>query len=43
MPFFEHGDVSIHYETAGRGFPLLIIPGGGLNSDLTFMQALRIG
>jgi pimeloyl-ACP methyl ester carboxylesterase len=38
MPFFEHGDVRIHYETAGSGFPLLIIPGGGLNSDLTFMR-----
>ena len=32
MPFYENGDVRIHYEEAGAGFPLLIIPGGGLNS-----------
>jgi pimeloyl-ACP methyl ester carboxylesterase len=36
MPFFEHGDVRIHYEDTGSGFPLLIIPGGGLNSTITF-------
>ena len=29
MPFYERGDVRIHYEEAGSGFPLLIIPGGG--------------
>ena len=27
-----HGDVRIHYEEAGAGFPLLVTPGGGLNS-----------
>ncbi len=32
MPFYEKGDVRIHYEEAGSGFPLLVIPGGGLNS-----------
>ena len=32
MPVFEKGDVRIHYEEAGSGFPLLVIPGGGLNS-----------
>ena len=26
--------VRIHYEEAGTGFPLLIIPGGGLNSTI---------
>ena len=36
MPFYERGAVRIHYEEAGKGFPLLIIPGGGLNSRLTF-------
>jgi len=36
MPFYEKGDVRIHYEEAGSGFPLLIIPGGGLNSTLSF-------
>ena len=38
MPFYENGEVRIHYEEAGEGFPLLIIPGGGLNST---MAALR--
>src|SRR6266446_1421511 len=30
--FYERGPVRIRYEEAGSGFPLLIIPGGGLNS-----------
>jgi len=34
MPFYERGDVRIHYEEAGAGFPLLVIPGGGLNSTI---------
>jgi len=29
MPFYEKGDVRIHYEEAGAGFPLFLIPGGG--------------
>jgi pimeloyl-ACP methyl ester carboxylesterase len=37
MPFYERGDVRIHYEEAGSGFPLLIIPGGGLNSAIPFV------
>ena len=32
MPFYTKGDVRIHYEEIGSGFPLLVIPGGGLNS-----------
>ena len=28
MPFYEKGNVRIHYEESGSGFPLLIIPGG---------------
>jgi len=32
MPFYETGDVRIRYEEAGSGFPLLVTPGGGLNS-----------
>ena len=35
MPFYENGDVCIHYEETGSGFPLLI-PGGGLNSTIGF-------
>jgi hypothetical protein len=34
MPFYEKGDIRIHYEEAGSGFPLLVIPGGGLNSTV---------
>jgi pimeloyl-ACP methyl ester carboxylesterase len=34
MPFYERGDVRIHYEEVGSGFPLLVIPGGGLNSTV---------
>jgi pimeloyl-ACP methyl ester carboxylesterase len=36
MPIYEKGSVQIHYEETGSGFPLLIIPGGGLNSTLSF-------
>jgi len=32
VPFYEKGDIRIHLEEAGSGFPLLVIPGGGLNS-----------
>ena len=35
MPFYERGDVRIRYEEAGRGFPLLLVPGGGLNSRIS--------
>ena len=34
MPFYERGDVRIHYEEVGSGFPLMVIPGGGLNSTV---------
>jgi pimeloyl-ACP methyl ester carboxylesterase len=36
MSFYEKGAVRIHYEEAGSGFPLLLIPGGGLNSTISF-------
>jgi pimeloyl-ACP methyl ester carboxylesterase len=35
MPFYERGDVRIRYEEYGSGFPLLITPGGGLNSRVS--------
>ena len=35
MPFYETGDVRIRYEEAGSGVPLLLVPGGGLNSRLS--------
>jgi pimeloyl-ACP methyl ester carboxylesterase len=35
MPFYERGQVRIHYQEAGAGFPLMLIPGGGLNSTIS--------
>ncbi|MGH7397023.1 MAG: alpha/beta fold hydrolase [Candidatus Rokuibacteriota bacterium] len=35
MPFYETGDVRIRYEEVGAGFPLLVTPGGGLNSRVS--------
>ena len=37
MPFYEKGAVRIHYQEAGAGYPLLVIPGGGLNATLSFL------
>jgi pimeloyl-ACP methyl ester carboxylesterase len=34
MSFYERGQVRIRYEEAGKGFPLLLIAGGGLNSTI---------
>src|SRR6266446_903752 len=38
MPIYERGDVRINYAEAGSGFPLLVIPGGGLNSTISFFS-----
>ena len=35
MAFYEKGPVRIHYEESGSGVPLLLIPGGGLNSTVS--------
>ena len=35
MPFYETGNVRIRYEEVGSGFPLLVTPGGGLNSRVS--------
>jgi pimeloyl-ACP methyl ester carboxylesterase len=35
MSFYEKGAVRIRYQEAGSGYPLLVIPGGGLNSTIT--------
>jgi len=36
--FFEKGSVRICYEEAGSGFPLMLIPGGGLNSTIAGLK-----
>jgi pimeloyl-ACP methyl ester carboxylesterase len=35
VPFYAKGDVRIRYEMVGSGFPLLVTPGGGLNSRVS--------
>jgi pimeloyl-ACP methyl ester carboxylesterase len=34
--FYQRGPVRIYYEEAGSGVPLLLLPGGGLNSTIAF-------
>jgi pimeloyl-ACP methyl ester carboxylesterase len=41
MSFYEKGPVRIRYEEAGKGFPLLIIAGGGLNSTIAGLSAAQ--
>src|SRR4249919_157097 len=38
MSFYEKGAARIYYEEAGSGFPLLVIPGGGLNSTIAGLK-----
>lgn len=38
MATYQRGDVRIHYEEAGSGFPLMVIPGGGLNSTIAGLK-----
>jgi pimeloyl-ACP methyl ester carboxylesterase len=35
MGMYQKGDVRIHFEEAGSGYPLLLIAGGGLNSTIS--------
>src|SRR3982074_1903925 len=39
MPFYQKGDTRIRYEEVGSGFPLLVTPGGGLNSRVSKWRA----
>src|SRR5262245_53249253 len=39
MSFYERGPVRIRYTEAGAGVPLLVIPGGGLNSTIANLTA----
>ena len=34
--FYEKGSVRIRYQEAGSGFPLMLLPGGGLNATIAF-------
>ena len=43
MPFYEKGEIRIHYQEVGSGFPLLVIPGGGLNSTVARSEERRVG
>src|SRR5262245_10293674 len=38
MSFYEKGPVRIQYEQAGSGFPLVLVPGGGLNSTIAGLK-----
>lgn len=38
MPFYENSPVKIYYEEAGSGFPLLVIPGGGLSATINYLR-----
>ena len=38
MPFYERGETRIYYEEVGSGFPLMVIPGGGLNATVAGLQ-----
>ena len=39
MAVYVKGDVRIEYQEAGTGFPLLILPGGGLNATMAGLSA----
>jgi pimeloyl-ACP methyl ester carboxylesterase len=39
MSVYQKGAVRIHFEEAGSGFPLLIIPGGGLNATIGYLSS----
>jgi hypothetical protein len=41
--FYQRGPVRIHYVDFGSGYPLLIIPGGGLNSTIAGLPATAQG
>jgi pimeloyl-ACP methyl ester carboxylesterase len=37
MSFYQKDAVRIYFEEAGSGYPLLLIPGGGLNSTISYL------
>ena len=39
MAFFEQGDIRLHYEVHGDGFPILLFAPGGLRSAIPFWRS----
>src|SRR3954467_14941823 len=39
MPNYQHGDVNIHYEEYGQGYPVLLLAPGGMRSNIEFWKA----
>ena len=37
--FYQKSSVRIYYEEAGSGFPLMLLPGGGLNSTIAGLKS----
>jgi pimeloyl-ACP methyl ester carboxylesterase len=42
MPTVQRGDATIYYEEHGRGFPLLLLAPGGLNSAVVFWSRMPL-
>ena len=40
MPIIKKNGVEIYYEEAGTGFPLLVLPGGGLNATVAGLKTM---
>lgn len=40
MPVFERDSISLHYETTGEGYPVLLLAPGGLRSAIARWQAV---
>ena len=38
MPIIKKNGVEIYYEEAGKGFPLLVLPGGGWNATVAGLK-----
>src|SRR5438309_8097157 len=38
MPLFKHGDVTIHFEEYGSGYPILLFAPGGMRSSIEFWK-----
>ena len=43
MPFHEDGPVRTWYEETGSGFPLMVLPGGGLNAAIGSLTETKAG